>query len=258
MLSNVDSKKLIIIANWKMNPIHYNQATELFDLYIKKININKINLIISPPVIYLKLLNKLIIKNNINISLSAQNICWEEDGAFTGEVSANMVKTLGCRYTIIGHSERRKYNKETDLLISKKFLLALKTKLIPIVCIGETKTQFDKGEFEIKRTLDKQLNFILKHAIKESTNLGFLIAYEPVWAIGTGISADLQYINKICGYIRKKINHLIAVKQNVKILYGGSVNPSNAKSIFELPNVDGALVGGASLDVAKFSAILDL
>lgn len=251
-------KDLTIVANWKMNPNNYNIAQELFNLYAEKINCDKINLIVAPPAVYLKPLTKLIKQDKINISLSAQNICWEDHGAFTGEISANMVKDIGCNYTIIGHSECRKHYKETDKIIAKKFLMALQAKLIPIVCVGENKSQFDKGEFEVERILYKQLKFILKHAIHLSVNSEFIIAYEPVWSIGTGLSANPQYINQTCGYIHEKINHLTSIKQKIKVLYGGSVNISNVKSILQLSNVDGVLVGGASLNAQQFSQICQL
>lgn len=253
----LSKKDITIIANWKMNPNNYCQAQELFDFYIKTINFNKINLIVAPPVIYLESLSKLITNKKINIALSAQNISAEDCGAFTGEISASMINNLGCKYTIVGHSECRKYNKETDKLIIKKFYMALKSGLIPIFCIGETKLQFDKGDLAIKRVLNNQLKFIVNHINNLSTvkNFEFLIAYEPVWAIGTGLSADAEYINNICGYIREKINYLITANPNIKILYGGSVNHNNANSIFALLNVDGALVGGASLNGELFANI---
>lgn len=251
-------EKPIIVANWKMNPINSKEAKELLDLYIKTINFNNINLVVAPPVIYLELLKALLIRSKVNnIYLSSQNICSEYVGAFTGEISVAMIKDVGCQYTIIGHSERRQYYQETNELIAKKFLTALNSQLIPIVCVGETKQQLEQGELEVQSVLNKQLRFILDNYANKSVdkNLEFLIAYEPVWAIGSGLSADASYIDHICGYIREVITHATDSKINIKILYGGSVNKGNFKSIFALPNIDGALVGGGSLIASEFATI---
>lgn len=239
------NKSKTIIANWKMNPKSYSEAINLLDTYIENINNNKINLndmdfIIAPPAIYLQAISLKLQK--FNIFLSAQNICWENQGAFTGELSASSFKSIGCEFAIIGHSERRIYNKETDELIAKKCLVAINAGLTPIVCVGETKVEFDNQE--TWRVLTRQLEFL------KNINTHFLVAYEPVWAIGTGVSADLAYIAKITDYIRDIFN-----SKNIKILYGGSVNEVNAKEIFQLQNLDGALVGGASLDAEQFAKI---
>ncbi|MGD0466052.1 MAG: triose-phosphate isomerase [Gammaproteobacteria bacterium] len=228
-----------------MNPKSYSEAINLLDTYIENINNNKINLndmdfIIAPPAIYLQAISLKLQK--FNIFLSAQNICWENQGAFTGELSASSFKSIGCEFAIIGHSERRIYNKETDELIAKKCLVAINAGLTPIVCVGETKVEFDNQE--TWRVLTRQLEFL------KNINTHFLVAYEPVWAIGTGVSADLAYIAKITDYIRDIFN-----SKNIKILYGGSVNEVNAKEIFQLQNLDGALVGGASLDAEQFAKI---
>ena len=228
-----------------MNPKSYSEAINLLDTYIENINNNKINLndmdfIIAPPAIYLQAISLKLQK--FNIFLSAQNICWENQGAFTGELSASSFKSIGCEFAIIGHSERRIYNKETDELIAKKCLVAINAGLTPIVCVGETKVEFDNQE--TWRVLTRQLEFL------KNINTHFLVTYEPVWAIGTGVSADLAYIAKITDYIRDIFN-----SKNIKILYGGSVNEVNAKEIFQLQNLDGALVGGASLDAEQFAKI---
>ncbi len=238
-----------IVANWKMNPNTYSEAVNLFNLYIKNINNNKINFIVAPPAIYLQAIYlQLLESQQNNIFLSAQNVCWERKGAFTGEISASSLKDLGCEFTIIGHSERRIYNGETDQLIEQKCLAAIEASLTPIICIGETKDQFDnKKTWQI---LDQQLEII-----KNFNNINFFIAYEPVWAIGTGVSADLEYINKVCGYIREK---LMRRGEKAKILYGGSVSLTNAKDIFQLSNLDGALIGGASLNAEQFARICEL
>ena len=241
------NKQKIIIANWKMNPNSYTEAVRLLDSYIENINNNKINLnnmdfIIAPPAIYLQAISLKLQK--FNIFLSAQNICWENQGAFTGELSASSFQSIGCSFTIVGHSERRTYNNETNDLIAKKCLVAINAGLTPIICVGETKVEFDNKK--TWHVLSKQLEFL------KQINNTFFIAYEPVWAIGTGVSADLAYIAKVSDYIRE-----IFGSKKVKILYGGSVNMDNARAIFQLKNLDGALVGGGSLDVEQLVKICE-
>lgn len=263
------NKDLTIVANWKMHPNSYIQAKNLIDSYIQHLNFNNINLlnlnlIIAPPAIYLQSLITDTLKNNINISFSAQNISCATSaiGAYTGEVSASMFKDLGCKYAIIGHSECRKHDQETDQLIAKKFLIALQAALIPIVCIGEDKTQFEQGNSVIKLVLAKQLKLILQQAnnfFVNTKNIEFFIAYEPIWSIGTGLYADLSHINQIAAYIREQINNSkLNSNIKIKILYGGSVNITNAKNILESSNIDGALIGGSSLDGPGFAKICQL
>ena len=244
------NKHKTIIANWKMNPKSYDAAINLLDLYIENINNNKINLnnmdlIIAPPAIYLQNIYLKLQKFQINnIYLSAQNICWEDQGAFTGELSASGFKSIGCDFAIIGHSERRIYNNETNELIAKKCLTAIGAGLTPVICVGETKIEFDNQE--TWQVLSKQLEFL------KNINNNFLIAYEPVWAIGTGVTADLSYIIKVSEFIKERFN-----TRDIKVLYGGSVNEVNAKTIFQLVSLDGALVGGGSLDPNQFAKICE-
>lgn len=185
------------------------------------------------------------------IGVGAQNLYWEDQGAFTGEISAPMLKAAGCTYVIIGHSERRQYFGETDETVNKKLLAAIKHCLFPIVCVGETLKQRESNE--TFKVIEKQ--------IKEGTKgLGtgdwanVIIAYEPVWAIGTGKVATKEQAQEVHAFIRKLLPAEVA--QNVRILYGGSVKPDNVKDLMAQPDIDGALVGGASLKAEDFAAIV--
>ena len=163
-------------------------------------------------------------------------------------MSASSVKSIGCDFVIIGHSERRLYNQENDALVAKKMSIAINEGLIPIICVGETKQEFNNQE--TWQVLDRQLKF-LKEFITQNLNLNYFIAYEPVWAIGSGNSASLAYIEKVNNYILQMFPDLSAIK----ILYGGSVNATNSKDFINLPNLDGILVGGASLEPEQFFKI---
>ena len=181
-----------------------------------------------------------------NIAVGAQNMHWEEKGAFTGEISADMLYELGVEYVIIGHSERRQYFAETDETVNKKIHAALAHELIPIVCCGETLEQRENGE-----TLDLVKGQIEKafENISAEDAEGIIIAYEPIWAIGTGKVATKEQAQEVCAYIRMTINDLYGaeVADKIRIQYGGSVNADNAGELFVMPDIDGGLVGGASL-----------
>lgn len=187
-----------------------------------------------------------------NIALGAQNVHFEIKGAFTGEISANMLKEYGVKYVIIGHSERRQYFGETDETVNKRTLTALNAGLTPIVCVGESLEERETGKTE--SVLDKQLTDGLK-GIEDITKI--VIAYEPVWAIGTGKTATSEQANETIGYIRKKIGELFCPKcaEKLRIQYGGSMNAGNCKELMAMPEIDGGLIGGASLKPNDFAAI---
>lgn len=186
-----------------------------------------------------------------NIAIGAQNIFWEDQGAFTGEVSGPMLKSVGCKYVIIGHSERRQYFGETDETVNKRLFAALKHKLLPIVCIGETLEQGEKGN--TFKVVEKQIKEGLKGL--ETGDWGLVtIAYEPVWAIGTGKTATPEQAQEVHAFIRKLLPKEVA--QKTRILYGGSVKPENVKDIMAQPDIDGGLVGGASLKVDSFVKLI--
>jgi len=191
-----------------------------------------------------------------NIKLGAQNMHFEDEGAFTGEVSAGMLKEIGVDYCIIGHSERRQYFNETDETVNKKIVKAFSVDIIPILCIGEVLEERDAGkEFDVvKKQLTGALTGISAELVKK-----LVIAYEPVWAIGTGRTATPAQANEMCAYIRELLIELYddQVADDVIIQYGGSVKPSNATDIMNMDEIDGALVGGASLNAKEFMEIIN-
>ena len=190
------------------------------------------------------------------IKLGAENVAWADAGAFTGEISADMLLEIGVEYVIIGHSERRQYFGETDATVNARLLQALKKGLKPIVCVGETLTEREKNK--TKKVLKKQV----VEGFKDVTEKDFeniVIAYEPVWAIGTGKTATAEDANKTIAYIRSlvKKNWGAEVAKNLRIQYGGSMKPSNAKELMAMRNIDGGLIGGAALKAADFAAIVN-
>ena len=191
--------------------------------------------------------------NGTNIALGAQNVHFAEKGAFTGEISANMLKEYGVKYVIIGHSERRQYFGETDETVNKRTHAALAAGLIPIVCIGETLEDRETGKTE--NVLDRQIEVGMK-GIDDISKI--VIAYEPVWAIGTGKTATAEQANETIGYIRKKVGETFCPKcaAKVRIQYGGSMNAGNAAQLMAMSEIDGGLIGGASLKAPDFSAIV--
>jgi len=191
-----------------------------------------------------------------NISLSAQNLHWEDKGAFTGEISAEMLLDLGCRYVIIGHSERRQYFGETDETVNKKVKQALKKGLLPILCVGETLAEREAGKLNavISRSVTVGLNDISAEDMRK-----IVIAYEPVWAIGTGKTATPEQANEVHALIRQQVKALYSVDiaEDIRIQYGGSVTPENVSTLMAMPDIDGALVGGASLKPESFAALVN-
>lgn len=241
--------KKLIVGNWKMNPENLEKAQNLFNAILSKVKrekkvVQSSKIIICPPFIFLPiLLNK---NKNSLLKIGAQNCFWEEKGAFTGEVSLKALENLGVEYVILGHSERRRILWETDEMINKKLKATLKTKLKPILCIGETEKEKKSGKtnFILKNQLKKGLNEILK----KSQLLKIIIAYEPTWAIGTGMPCSPKDAKKILIFLKKYF------PQN-KILYGGSVNSENSNNYLKV-GFDGLLVGGASLNEDEFWNII--
>lgn len=238
-----------IVANFKMNPSSEKEAINLFQIYQKNFKkFNHLNLIIAPPFVYL---NK---AKNFNFSFAAQNCFYKNEGAYTGEISPLMLKNLGVKYVIIGHSERRQLG-ETDELINKKIQAVLDNNLIPILCIGETKEERIDGKKEeiLKNQLEKDLN-LEDDLIKKSE---ILIAYEPVWAIGTGNFCNPEEANLTHQFIKDFMNsHFLDL--NYKLLYGGSVDSQNIKSFLDQSEIDGVLVGGASIKKEELVKILEI
>jgi len=244
--------KLLVIANWKCNPATLKEAEKLFNSLKKGLkNVKKTEIVICPPFPYLS-----IIDNHLSfIKLGAQNCFWKDKGPYTGEVSPQMLKSMGCKYVIVGHSERRQVFKETDEMVNKKIKEILKTKLQPIFCIGETEEEKRAGktfqvlEREIKKGLDK----VSKKEIEK-----VIIAYEPIWAIGTGKSCEENEVMTIALFIKKLMSRLYnkKVADNIRILYGGSVDSKNAPDYLRESKMQGLLVGGASLNSKEFIKII--
>ena len=242
-------RRNIVAGNWKMN-LNHPDSTRLID----EINTSEIHsdteLIVAPPSIYLSSFNK----KQHHFSLSAQNIHFEENGAFTGEISAEMLSSLNIKYAIVGHSERRSLFHETDEIIFKKVESLLKYKVTPIFCCGELKEEREEGRaFEV---VSNQLNYLLTD-LNEDQFGKIIIAYEPVWAIGTGLTASPEDAQKMHQHIRGSIADQFSIEtaENISILYGGSCKPENAKDIFSQDDIDGGLIGGASLNCKSFLSI---
>jgi len=247
-------RKPVIGANWKMNRGTPKEALEMiqdFKSNIKKINL--VDIIIFPPYTVLNTILNEVKKTQIKVG--AQNMYFEEKGAFTGEVSPIFLKKIGCEYVILGHSERRDIFQETDELINKKLKKALSINLNPIVCIGEHLEDREAG-----KTKEIILNQFM-NTFKDLTQEEFkkvIIAYEPIWAIGTGITATPEQAEEIHLYIRELLenNYDRDTAQSVRIQYGGSIKPANAEDLFRKENIDGGLVGGASLQGESLSEIV--
>ncbi|HVA99136.1 MAG TPA: triose-phosphate isomerase [Bacteroidia bacterium] len=246
-------RKKIVCGNWKMNLLN-SEAINLVEKIIFLLKENpapKIEKIIAPPFIYLNEFSK----KSTDIKIAAQNCSSENNGAFTGEISAKMIASVGTKYVIIGHSERRNYFSEDANTLTKKINLCLENKLQPIFCIGETLEQrTSNNQFKIIKTQLAESTFHLN----ETDFSKLIIAYEPVWAIGTGKTATKDQAQEMHQFIRKIISekYNAEIAQNCSILYGGSCNASNAKELFECPDIDGGLIGGASLKAEDFVRII--
>lgn len=248
-------RKKVIAGNWKMNN-GINETVSLISEIKKELSGKKINadVIICPPFINLETAHALL-KDSV-IKLGAQNVYFEESGAFTGEISASMLKGVGCEYVILGHSERRTIFGEKDQIINKKIKTAIKNELKPIFCVGETLEEREKGiTFKIIETqITNGLNLL-----NESELEHLIIAYEPVWAIGTGRNATPQQAQDVHQFIRRLIGKMYSQNfaENLVIQYGGSVKADNAKELLYQPDIDGALVGGACLKADSFVKIIE-
>ncbi len=248
-------RKKVIAGNWKMNNDLHGTVSLISDLK-KELNGKnaEAEVIICPPFTSLETASTLL-KDSV-IKLGAQNMCFEESGAFTGEVSVSMLQSVGCEYVILGHSERRTIFNESDQVINKKIKTAIKFGLKPIFCIGETLEEREKGiTFKVVET---QVQNGLKD-LSESDLSNLIIAYEPVWAIGTGRNATPQQAQEVHQFIRGLISKLYSSNfaRQLVIQYGGSVKADNAKELLSQPDIDGALVGGACLKADSFIKIID-
>ena len=245
-------RKKVIAGNWKMNMLP-NEAIDFIQELTPLVKDTKNEVVLCVP--YTDLFYALLHVQDTNIKIGAQNMHWEEKGAYTGEVSAPMLKSIGVEYVIIGHSERRQYFAETDETVNKKIKSALAHGLKPIVCVGETLEQREAGKTE--KVVTNQIAKAFE-GINASDLEKIIVAYEPIWAIGTGKTATKEDANTTIMQIRKKIAEIYGQNEaeGVIIQYGGSVKSSNAKELFEMSDIDGGLVGGASLKAEEFSKIV--
>jgi triosephosphate isomerase len=246
-------RKLIFAGNWKMNKTVAEALDLVRGLKIELTNIKEADIVVCPPFTALSEVSKVILDSNIR--LGAQDMSPNNVGAFTGEIAAVMLKEFSVRYVILGHSERRLYQKETDELVAKKAAAVHAASLKPIVCIGETLTEREAGQ--MKKVLETQVRGSLAGLTKDQM-METIIAYEPVWAIGTGKTATTAQAEEAHEFIRRLLAGIYdeAVARKVRIQYGGSVKPANARELMGQPDVDGALVGGASLEARSFADII--
>jgi triosephosphate isomerase len=246
-------RKFVIAGNWKMHKT-ITEAEQLAEaIKGRTTTIEKTKIIICPPATALTTVCSKV--KGSKIAVGAQNMYWEEQGAFTGEISSAMIKSTGATYVILGHSERRQYFSETDETVNKKTVYALQTNLNPIVCIGESLEQREKGI--TKEVINEQLDGALK-GISADQMMRIILAYEPIWAIGTGKTATPEQAQDVHAFIRSKLQSMYdaATSNSVIVQYGGSVKPSNATELLRQPDIDGALVGGACLEAESFSEII--
>src|SRR3954471_13779046 len=247
-------RKKIVAANWKMNMTQAEAAAFVESLLVEIGDEGQVEVVIVPPFTSLAKVSEAL-GTSQNIKLGAQNMHWERSGAFTGEISAAMLRDLYVRYVVLGHSERRQYFGETDEIVNRKMRAALEAALRPIVCVGETLAQRDAAEVE--EVLSRQLRGSLA-GVESKELIEVVVAYEPVWAIGTGRNASPEQAQETHAFIRKVLGEISdsTTADKIRIQYGGSVKPDNAAKLMSQPDIDGALVGGASLDPRSFAQIV--
>ena len=246
-------RKTIIAGNWKM----YKNADEA-SVLVKEIvdnvaGVDDVDVVVCPTFTSLAAVSNIL--KNTNVQLGAQNMHWEEQGAYTGEISANMLLTLGCRFVILGHSERRSYFFETDEIVAKKVYAAIRSGLTPIVCVGETLEEREGGV--TKEIVERQVKGAFE-LIGSDEFHGTVIAYEPVWAIGTGKTATSEQAQEVHSFIRDLLTGLFGreTASKTRIQYGGSMKPENASELLSMDDIDGGLIGGAALNAEAFGIIV--
>lgn len=247
------ARRKLVAGNWKMNGFGAATRSLIGGILQGMATLKTAEVVVCPPAVYLGEAAALLAGGRI--ALGAQNLCAEAEatGAYTGEVSAAMLLDVGCRYVIVGHSERRTYYSESDAVVAQKCQRALDTGLQPIICVGELLEERESGQTEavVGRQLDAILNKVEVNRLSQA-----LIAYEPVWAIGTGKTATPEQAQQVHGFIRERIaKHSATIASSMQILYGGSVKGANAHDLFNMADIDGGLIGGASLNAAEFLAI---
>lgn len=247
------ARRFFVAGNWKMNNTIEQSVSLVASLQKEARDIHKVDIMVAPPFTAIKSVYDALSSSSIQVG--AQDVFWEESGAYTGEVSPMMLKDAGCKWAIIGHSERRQSFGETDETVNRKIKAALAAGLKAVACVGETLEERDAGKaFDV---LNRQVTGALAGLSKKDMDK-VIIAYEPVWAIGTGRTASPEQADEAHAKIRAKVAELYGkkVSEAVRILYGGSMKPANALELLKCENVDGGLIGGASLKTAEFAAII--
>jgi triosephosphate isomerase (TIM) len=249
-------RKKLVAGNWKMNKSLSTTKVLINEIKEKltKQELEKVDVIICPPFTFIGLANDILNSNGIKIG--AQNVFYKDEGAYTGEISSPMLKSLNCEYVILGHSERRQYFNETNHLINLKVINTIQNDLNVILCVGETLEEREKNIH--KRIVDEQVTLCLKNIPKEDILSKVIVAYEPIWAIGTGKTATPEQANEMHIEIRHSLENLFGkeIANKIRILYGGSVNEKNSGELFTQSDIDGGLIGGASLKSDNFVAIV--
>lgn len=248
-------RKKIVAGNWKMNNAGPNAAVELAEEVVADFaNETAVDVVLCPPFTALAAVAQVV--EGTQVAVGAQNVYPQDSGAYTGEIDPNALVEVGCKYVILGHSERRQYFKESDEFINEKVKITLERGLVPIMCCGETMEERKQGV-----THDVVRRHVLKGLADIDTDIitRVVIAYEPVWAIGTGLTAEPKDAEEVHAFIRELLaeKHGRAAAEAIRIQYGGSVKPDNAKELFSQPNIDGGLIGGASLKADSFRAIVE-
>jgi triosephosphate isomerase (TIM) len=245
-------RRKIVAGNWKMNGNKASIEALLRGILSAQDDFGAAECVVFPPALYLDFIQQEC--KNSDLAWGAQNVSEHDEGAFTGEISAAMLTDFGCRYALLMHSERRQFYHETDDVAGKKFVKAVASGLSPILCMGETLAEREQGQ--TAEVVGHQLAAVIKHAGIDAFEKAVL-AYEPVWAIGTGVTATPAQAEEVHLFVRQTLaEYSQALAESVPIIYGGSVKPSNARDLFGMPNIDGALVGGASLQANDFVDII--
>lgn len=246
-------RQALVAGNWKMNGSRSSIRDLMTGVLAGLADINRTEVVVCPPAVYIDTVATA--TEATVVRLGGQNICSDSGpGAFTGEVSADMLRDLGCQYVIVGHSERRSLYGESDAIVAQKFAVAQQSKLVPILCVGELLEEREAGQTEA--VVGRQLDAVLTADAGVAAFATAVIAYEPVWAIGTGMTASPDQAQQVHAFIRQRIGaHDAGVADKIQILYGGSVKADNAVELFSMPDIDGGLIGGASLDADEFLAI---
>ena len=247
------TRKKIIAGNWKMNKTVSEAEYLAGDIARELGDCREVDVVLCPPFTALKVVGDAIA--DTFIKLGAQNMHWEPDGAYTGEISAGMLRSLYCHYVILGHSERRTYFHETNEIVNRKVKAAVHANLVPILCVGETLDERDAGQEKdvVRAQVEESLDGMVVEELKQ-----VIIAYEPVWAIGTGRTASPQQAQEMHAYIREVLAGMVGedTAQTIRIQYGGSMKPANAAELLAQPDIDGGLIGGASLEARTFVEIV--